>query len=100
MRVWIDDLRPPPGDWAEYHHVWAKTSEQAIEALARCKAYETDIEEISFDHDLGVDDDARAVVYFMIENFIRAGRYSVHTANPVGREWLTGMIERYLDEPA
>lgn len=96
MRLWIDDIREPPDSWRSHHFVWAKTSAQAIDALAMFDAYGYKIDLISFDHDLGVDDTARTVVMFMVEQDIHAENYAVHSANPVGVEWLLGMIERYL----
>ena len=88
-KLWIDDLRPVPDfDW-----IPARTSEEAIQLLEII-----DFEEISFDHDLGGDDTTRRVVLWMIENDKRAEKYNVHSANPVGVEWLEGMIERYLKD--
>lgn len=87
VNLWIDDLRPPPDEtW-----VWAKTSTDAKSQLASHT-----FEKVSFDHDLGGDDTSRSIVLFMINHDLRADSYSVHSANPVGAEWLNGMIERYL----
>lgn len=95
MKLWIDDVRTPPNEeW-----VWAVTSNEAIailgylqeEGMLWCPR-----ESVSFDHDLGGDDTTRPVVIWMIENNFRFDLYYVHSANPVGREWLEGMIERYL----
>lgn len=95
LRLWIDDIREPPDDTWE----WVTTSEAAI-ALLRFFQEEGMLwcprEAISFDHDLGGDDTTRPVVIWMIENGFKFDRYSVHSANPVGVEWLNGMIERYL----
>jgi len=55
--------------------------------------------EISLDHDMGGDSTTRELVLWCIENDkIPRGltHFTVHSANPVGREWLEGMIERYL----
>lgn len=86
--LWIDDLRLPPEGWA-----WAKTSEEAIACI------ENNAEPfffISFDHDLGGDDTSRKVVLWLCEN---PGKWpanaAVHSMNPIGKEWLTGMITRY-----
>lgn len=50
MKLWVDDLRPPPDDtW-----VWSKTSQNAIDTLMLAGLGE--ITEISLDHDLGGDD--------------------------------------------
>jgi hypothetical protein len=47
MRLWHDDVRPPPDTtWT-----WVRTNDQAIEILQR---WEPVVEEISMDHDLGV----------------------------------------------
>ena len=89
MRLWVDDLRDPPdATWS-----WAKTSAAAIDML---KVAAGDVSEMSLDHDLGGDDTTRPVVLWMCENDTWPARVSVHTANPVGREWLEGMIRRYM----
>ncbi|WKW85810.1 hypothetical protein SEA_PHINKBODEN_5 [Gordonia Phage PhinkBoden] len=96
MKLWVDDERPPPEGW-----VWAKDSATAISALGTAN-----VSHLSLDHDLGTRpdgavDDTRAVVNWICE---MRGLYGddywpavvyVHTANPVGREWLEGMVNRY-----
>lgn len=95
LKLWIDDIREPPDHTRE----WVTTSEAAIATL---KFFTQDYnrnfvrEHISFDHDLGGDDTTRPVVLWMIENNFKFKVYTVHSANPVGVDWLTGMIERYL----
>lgn len=90
--LWIDDLRTPPEGWT-----WAKTSDEAIEVLSRHLFSDgsEQIEEISFDHDLGGDDTTRPVVLWMCEMDYFPGTIYVHTANPVGREWIEGLINKY-----
>lgn len=44
MKLWHDDVRPPPPGW-----VWARTNEKAKEFLS-----ERLVTEISLDHDLGL----------------------------------------------
>lgn len=95
IKLWIDDIRNPPDETWE----WVTTSEAAI---ATMRFFNEDgmrgIERshVSFDHDLGGDDTTRPVVIWMIENNFKFKNYSVHSANPVGVEWLNAMIERYL----
>ncbi len=86
-RLWVDDLREPPAsDWAV-----ARTSAEAVALLS-----EVDFDTLSLDHDLGGDDTTRAVVLWLCAHPDRwPGEVRVHTANPVGREWLLGMIGRY-----
>lgn len=94
MKIWVDDLRPPPSDvW-----VWTKSSNETtslLKSLCREGSAWMPLEIISLDHDLGGDDTTRPIVLWMCENDIWFKEVRVHTANPVGREWLEGMIERY-----
>ncbi|WP_206997703.1 cyclic-phosphate processing receiver domain-containing protein [Trinickia mobilis] len=95
-RLFIDDIRDPASEgW-----VIARTSAKAIALLETmgCPL------EISFDHDLGGDDTGMVVVKRMIEmDLDAAGRFippefffSVHSANPVGRENISGLLNSYL----
>lgn len=95
LKLWIDDIREPPDETWE----WVTTSEAAIATLDYFSSEGmlwVRREVVSFDHDLGGDDTSRPVVIWMIENGVHFNQYRVHSANPVGVEWLTGMIERYL----
>lgn len=80
MKLWLDDIRPPPDStWT-----WAKSSAVAIGLLST-----EDITHISFDHDLGAGKDGYFVAR-LIEFFANAGvlprlKWTVHSANPVGR---------------
>ncbi|UUG69890.1 hypothetical protein SEA_MORKIE_29 [Gordonia phage Morkie] len=86
MKLWVDDLRTPPEGWA-----WAKTSTEAIAMLDG-----NAVTDLSLDHDLGGDDTTRPVVLWMCEHEVwPSGEIRVHSANPVGVEWLTGMVDRY-----
>ncbi|SOE64732.1 hypothetical protein SAMN05446935_2517 [Burkholderia sp. YR290] len=95
-RLFIDDIRDPVvPDW-----VIARTSSEAITALeARGCPFE-----ISFDHDLGGDDTAMVVAKKLISMDLDAGGgfipadfvYSVHSANPVGKSNIEGLLEAYL----
>lgn len=96
IKLWIDDVRTPPDSTWD----WVTTSAAAIAFLELMLDGGVDewlrLEHVSFDHDLGGDDTSRPVVLWMIENNIRFRRYSVHSANPVGKEWLSSTIQRYL----
>ncbi|MFA7264814.1 MAG: cyclic-phosphate processing receiver domain-containing protein [Candidatus Nanopelagicales bacterium] len=87
MKLWVDDIRKPPGsEWA-----WALSSSAAIETLSICA-----VSEMSLDHDLGGEDTTRPVVLWLCEHEDRWPRVvRVHSANPVGRSWLLGMIYHY-----
>lgn len=95
MKLWVDDVRKPPG-WNDGKWAWAKTSDEGIACLRDMGPYE----ELSLDHDLGVYkggyDTTRPIVLWLCKNpEYWPKKVWVHTANPVGRVWLEGMIERY-----
>lgn len=95
VKIWVDDVRKPPDDsW-----VWLMTSKQTIAVLAQLKRSFTIPNEppelMSLDHDLGGDDTTRPIVLWMCENEFWPDEVRVHSANPVGVEWLEGMIEKY-----
>jgi hypothetical protein len=90
-KLWVDDLRLPPDDsW-----VLATTSELAINILISHKVMGIPLAVMSLDHDLGGEDTARRIVLWCCETGFWPDDVVVHSANPVGVEWLEGMIERY-----
>jgi hypothetical protein len=90
VKLWVDDIRTPPEGWW-----WAKDSDKAIEWLICCKNLWGPPEIMSLDHDLGGDDTTRPIVLWCCENEFWPTEVIVHSANPVGRDWLEGMIKRY-----
>jgi hypothetical protein len=88
MRLWIDDLRKPNQSWK-----WAKSSKEAIALLAR-----RDPKIISFDHDLGGDDDAMKVIRWIeiwaANKQMQKFEWQVHSMNPVGRENIKRAMQR------
>jgi hypothetical protein len=91
LNLWIDDIRPMPRGY----HLWAKTSEEAIEMISSNEPFG----HISFDHDLGGEDTSRKVVLWLCET---TGKWpstaKVHSMNPIGKQWLEGMIARYGED--
>lgn len=85
LKLWVDDERQPPDGFA-----WVWTAPAAVELLKRGV-----VEELSLDHDLGFWGDTRPIVRWMCENDVWPRVVRVHTANPVGRTYLEGMIRRY-----
>lgn len=91
MKLWIDDVREPPdSSWT-----WAKDS---TTALALLNSNLNSMEVISFDHDLGGEDTSRAVAAVLEEHAFYKGKLPIgtriHSANPVGREWLRHALRR------
>jgi hypothetical protein len=91
MKIWIDDLRSVPNDtW-----ILAKNSKYSLSLLEWSKMMGVRLEAVSFDHDLGGDDTTRPVILWMCENEWWPKRCYVHSMNPIGRNYLIGMINRY-----
>lgn len=92
-KIWIDDVRPAPDGW-----LWAKTSWVAIAMIEGAIVANPDVSlELSFDHDLSGDDTTMPVAR-LIEAGAYAGtlapiRWSIHSANPVGRMNLQAALE-------
>ncbi len=88
MRLWVDDERPAPDDtW-----MWARSDADAYDAWCSNK-----ISELSLDHDLGDGGDTRRLALSIL-GMAQAGqreppRWFVHSANPVGNEYMTSTLE-------
>jgi|SRR3990172_2764832 len=80
MKLWLDDMRPMPKDY----DVHATCAHVAIELLGS-GAFTC----ISFDHDLGEEEDGYTVAKWCEEKAesgeLKVLTWSVHSANPVGR---------------
>ncbi len=79
MKLWVDDERPMPLDF----DIHVKTAREAIAQIDTGK-----ITVISFDHDLGEEENG-----YTVASYIEAGAYfgtigkmelRIHSANPVG----------------
>ena len=96
MRVWLDDVRPAPQGWT-----WAKTYDEATALLDN-----DDVQSLSLDHDIacfradGREMTGYDVLMFVVERNVNGGKapeeISIHSANPVGRARMQGVIDRYL----
>lgn len=83
IRVWLDDERPTPNGW-----IRVKTPEEAIRLL------EThEVEVISLDHDLGLDETRTGYTVLnwlefqvFTDKAFRMPKVLIHTDNPVGRK--------------
>lgn len=96
LKIWLDDERNP-NDWVENPKswFWVKNSYDAIELLDDIRRKGNTVDVMSFDHDLGGSDTSRRVVLWCCEQEWWPKECRVHSANPVGYEWLSGMINRY-----
>jgi hypothetical protein len=106
VKLWVDDIRRPPDDsWT-----WARTNEQAIDALRT-----GEVTEASLDHDMGLheaDPDApgaetwiaadRAqhangldLVGWMCQNGVLPEAITIHTWNPEGAGRMAALLRQH-----
>ena len=89
ISIFLDDLRTPPPD-SDYLVV--KTAEEAIYLIENMK-----VTFISFDHDLGPGlsghDVAKRIEELVYEGRIQCPKWTVHSANPVGRRNIKAAME-------
>ena len=90
MIVWLDDVRPMPEDYT----VWAKTCEEAIDALKTGQ-----VTAMSFDHDLGEGMRTGYDVAKWVEAEAYAGRLNpfswfVHPDNPAGAKRIRAAMTK------
>ena len=118
MNLWLDDIRDP-AHYGAIGFVWVKTVQEAKEHLLR-----GDVKRASLDHDLGACADClgdRTAEDWLIQHggmampncdhfgtgydlcvwMAETGHWpqekpTVHSANPVGRERMRGVIDRYF----
>lgn len=94
MRIWIDDARPMPS-WFDTH---AHNYEEAISLIKQ-----NHMEFISFDHDLGEGKSGYDVACFLealyIQGKILTLSYSIHSANPVGRQRIESALTNSFGKP-
>lgn len=92
MKLWLDDIRPAPEGW-----IWCKTVRQLRVAIVQ---NHFDLEVISFDHDLGENEETGYDALTMLERVAHEGlwhivpeRMEIHSANPVGRKNMQAAID-------
>lgn len=94
-RLFIDDERYPVDvDW-----LIARSSEEAINYVLSFGLPS----EIAFDHDLGGEDTTRRFIFWLggylvesNEKFPRGFKFTVHSQNPAGVQWITGTVNNLI----
>ena len=93
MKLWLDDLRPVP-----YGYEGARSVNEAKQLILEAEHNGIEIEALDLDHDLGDyaydGGDGIKLLDWLAENELF---YPVrlHTMNPVGRENMMRLVERY-----
>ena len=96
MKIWLDDVRTPPDDtWTHCTSVSSATITLAM--------YQQEVEEISFDHDLGEDPEGNEYpngneFAKIIEEKAHVGlmdpvKWNVHSANSPGRDKIVATMK-------
>jgi hypothetical protein len=94
VKLWHDDVRPPPDDgdcWT-----WAKTNHEAMLVLAH-----GGIEEASLDHDLGCtpqDGSGLDLCRWMVEHDLVPRHVTVHSWNPAGAAAMAAALEKHCSD--
>jgi hypothetical protein len=94
VRLWIDDIHDPP----DKNWMIARTSSHAISLLG-----EIQFDFISFDHDLGGDDNSMKIFDFIEKKFYQDGvmfhfDWFIHSANPAGKRDLHTALTRLFEK--
>jgi hypothetical protein len=102
IRLWLDDERDPshwsPSSFFGIKWTWVKTAKEAVELLRTGKVFE-----ISFDHDLGEEQDPIYFNGYSVAQFIEQEafygtldriKWDVHSANPVGRKNIEACMQQ------
>jgi len=88
QKIWLDDIRKAPENWH-----WVKSFKQAKEYVEQ-EVHEHDNLVISFDHDLGGKKTGYDFAAWLVANSY-TGEYRVHSANPVGKNNICQLLNRY-----
>lgn len=113
MKLWHDDIRPPPdSSWT-----WVRTNSQAKAFLLAARKANAAYEEISLDHDLGLDyidpkvyesrpeelwvlrgegkETGLDLVHWMCENDLVPSKVTIHSWNPAGAENMAARLNNF-----
>lgn len=96
VNIWLDDIRDPAKfDDSGSEWIWVKSVE-GVKVLLEFGS----VEKLSLDNDLGEgQEEGRRLVLWMAEFEIwPKGPITIHSANPVAREYMTGMLRRYAPD--
>lgn len=93
--LYVDDIRKPNiirYSTYSYKIIVSRNYDDAINMLNICK-----FNAIDLDHDLGEEKTGYDICKYIIENNIKLDRVYIHTSNPVGRDNMKQLLERYTN---
>jgi len=97
MNLWVDDIREPPDGW-----VWAKSAAEAKQYLKTRQVEKASLDhDLSFDHYSVTDNYNEETGYDLVKWMCETGHWPkekpvVHSMNPVGRQNMIQLIDRYF----
>ena len=94
MKMFIDDCRTPV-DYEEW--VVVRNVKQAITEMKLCKNRGEVLEQVSYDHDMGESETTRKIIMWQSLHNCPPKRASIHSSNPVGREWIEKAMKNDFD---
>ena len=93
--LYVDDIRKPKiirYSTYSYEIIVSRNYDDAINMLNMCR-----FNAIDLDHDLGEEKTGYDICKYISENNIKLDRVYIHTSNPVGRDNMKQLLERYTD---
>lgn len=91
--LYVDDLRNPPNILKQnYNIVICRNYKETIYELDKRR-----FRIIDLDHDLGEEKTGYDVCKYIIENEIPLNKVYIHTSNPVGRNNMVQLLQRYYN---
>ena len=95
MKIWLDDVRPPPDGWT-----WAKSPSSFWAEMAIAETADIEITAISFDNDLG---DGKTEGWELVNSLLKIlqrgvvrplnAELSCHSMNPVAKARIEATLE-------
>lgn len=93
--LYVDDIRQIPRElYDSYKCFQASCYKETITKLKRTKYSVIDL-----DHDLGEEKTGYDICKYIIQNNLQFDKIRIHTSNPVGRDNMIQLLERYTDIP-
>lgn len=87
-KLFLDDLRNPP----DSSYIVVRSFEVFKEYISTHEMPDL----ISFDHDLGPEETGMDCAKWMVEEGYLIKNYIVHSANPVGRKNIEGLLDNWI----
>lgn len=103
MKIYLDDERNPTTDKDWFI---ARNDNEFMGLMVLSVVYGVEVDEISFDHDLGESMNGLDCLKILVDTDIELEgkllhkdlKYNFHTANPCGRENMRSYLESYLKQ--